>query len=92
MLCDMDDRRHLTPRQRQVLALYAQGLQRRSIAVTMKISVGTVRVHREDILANLGVKTIVQAAVIGLVRGEITIDKDETVSIGSPKAPSLQAA
>lgn len=92
MLRSMDEIRRLTPRQRQVLALYAQGFQRRSIAIAMKISVGTVRVHREDILANLGVKTIVQAAVIGLARGEITIDEDEAVSIGSPKAPSLQAA
>lgn len=88
---DVDDIRRLTPRQREILALYAQGLTRSSIARKLHISVHTVRVHRADIVTNLGASSIVQAAIIGLARGEIVLTgEDVTFDVDPPVA--LQVA
>ena len=46
-------RDHLTPRQREILRLVAQGLTNREIADTLKISVRTVEVHRFNLMRRL---------------------------------------
>ena len=53
----------LTPREREVLQLLAQGQSNREIGRNLGISVGTVKVHVEHIIAKLGVSDRTQAAV-----------------------------
>jgi len=61
----------LTPREREVLALLAQGLANKSIAARLGISEHTAKFHVNSILAKLGVdsraEAIVRAARLGLV-------------------------
>lgn len=63
---------NLTPRQREVLQLLAEGRAMKEIAFLLKISVRTVESHKYDMMEALGVETnagLVKYAVqIGLVR------------------------
>jgi DNA-binding NarL/FixJ family response regulator len=63
----------LTARERQVLQLLAEGQTNREIAAHLSLSVGTVKIHVEHIIAKLGVSDRTQAAVravaSGLLRG-----------------------
>lgn len=65
-------RPQLTPRQREVLKLVAEGRSSREIAVHLSLSVRTVESHRADIMRRLGaddVTGLVRHAVrMGLVR------------------------
>ncbi|SDQ92199.1 regulatory protein, luxR family [Thermostaphylospora chromogena] len=54
----------LTPREREVLALLAEGLTNREIAERLFIAQKTVSVHVSNILAKLGVSTRTQAAAL----------------------------
>ena len=47
----------LTPREREVVALVAEGLTNAQIAFHLSISPGTVRRHLENVFAKLGVHT-----------------------------------
>lgn len=66
-----DDRRraeprrqvHLTPRQRDVLALLCEGLPNKLICRRLNISSGTVKAHISSILRELGVSSRLQAVV-----------------------------
>ena len=53
----------LSPREREVLQLLAQGRTNREIAQNLTVSVSTVKIHVEHILAKLGVSDRTQAAV-----------------------------
>ncbi|MDF5751027.1 AAA family ATPase [Spongiactinospora sp. TRM90649] len=55
---------HLTQREREVLALVAEGLTNREIAGRLFIANKTVSVHVSNILAKLGVSTRTQAAAL----------------------------
>jgi DNA-binding NarL/FixJ family response regulator len=61
----------LTPREREVLQLLAQGLSNRRIAQNLGISEHTVKFHVNAILGKLGVQgrteAVVQAARLGLI-------------------------
>ncbi len=63
----------LSPREHQVLDLLAQGQTNREIARALTVSVSTVKIHVEHILAKLCVCDRTQAAVraieLGLLRG-----------------------
>jgi len=53
----------LSPRERQVLQLLSQGQTNREIAHKLTVSVSTIKIHVEHILAKLGVCDRTQAAV-----------------------------
>jgi len=59
----------LTPRENQVLQLLAQGMTNREIAGQLTVSVGTVKIHVEHIIAKLGVSDRTQAAVRAVESG-----------------------
>jgi DNA-binding NarL/FixJ family response regulator len=50
----------LTPRQKQILRLVAEGLTNREIAQRFGISVRTVEVHRFNLMRRLGVRNVAQ--------------------------------
>lgn len=54
----------LTPREKQILAAIAEGLQSKAIAWKLGISVRTVDLHRSNILAKLSVRNTSQAVAI----------------------------
>jgi non-specific serine/threonine protein kinase len=59
----------LTPRERQVLALLAQGASNRAIADTLIIAERTAEIHVSNILGKLGVTSRTQAAAVALAQG-----------------------
>jgi DNA-binding NarL/FixJ family response regulator len=59
----------LTPREGEVLQLLAQGQTNREIALNLRVSVGTVKVHVERIIAKLGASDRTQAAVRAIELG-----------------------
>ncbi len=59
----------LAPRQREVLALLADGHPRKLIADKLEISENTVGSHCEAIYARLGVSSVAQAVVIATKAG-----------------------
>jgi non-specific serine/threonine protein kinase len=59
----------LTPRERQVLALVAQGASNRAIADTLVITERTAEIHVSNILGKLGVTSRTQAAAFALAHG-----------------------
>jgi DNA-binding NarL/FixJ family response regulator len=59
----------LTPRERDVLELIVEGRTNREIAEQLTLSVGTVKIHVEHIIAKLGVSDRTQAAVRAIESG-----------------------
>jgi DNA-binding NarL/FixJ family response regulator len=57
------DRRRLTPRQREILQLVAEGHTTKAIAHKLGLSVKTVETHRAQVMERLGIHD-----VAGLVR------------------------
>ena len=60
---------HLTPREREVLALLCAGMPNKIIARELDISISTVKVHIGQILSELGVTSRLQAVVEANRRG-----------------------
>jgi two-component system, NarL family, response regulator len=59
----------LTPRERQVLRLLAEGLRNKEIASKLNIAEATSRTHVENIVAKLGASSRTEAVVIAAQRG-----------------------
>jgi DNA-binding NarL/FixJ family response regulator len=64
-----DDDTVLTPRERDVLALVAQGLPNRAIGDALGITERTARTHVSNILAKLGLTSRTQAALYAVEQG-----------------------
>ena len=58
------DRIHLTPREREVLGLLAEGLSNKLICRRLNISTGTVKIHVARVLAELRASTRLQAVIM----------------------------
>lgn len=56
----------LTPRQRDILALVADGLTNKQVARSLGVSAGTVKVHLAQILRTLGVQNRTQAVALAV--------------------------
>jgi ATP/maltotriose-dependent transcriptional regulator MalT len=66
----------LTPREREVLRLVADGCSNSQIAEQLFISRATASVHVSNILSKLGVATRVQAAAVAHRRGLVAVSAD----------------
>ncbi|MGN6867716.1 MAG: helix-turn-helix transcriptional regulator [Solirubrobacteraceae bacterium] len=73
---DVVDPFGLTPREREVLRLVAEGHSNSQIAQELFISRATASVHVSNILSKLGVTTRVQAAALAHRRGLVAVPAD----------------
>ena len=64
----------LTPREREVLQALADGRSNREIAVQLHITVETQRTHMVNILAKLGAHSQLQALVIAVRHGIVSVE------------------
>jgi two-component system, NarL family, nitrate/nitrite response regulator NarL len=60
---------NLTPREREILALLADGLANKQIAARLGISKNTVKTHLELVFDKLGVSSRAEAVATGVRRG-----------------------
>lgn len=60
---------HLTPREREVLQLVAEGYSSKEIAKELKLAVTTVETHRKLIMAKLGLSTIAELTKFAIRTG-----------------------
>ena len=63
----------LTPREREVLEMLAEGLSNKEIAWRIKISEHTVKFHIASIFGKLGASTRTEAVMQGIRRGLVMI-------------------
>jgi two-component system response regulator DesR len=63
--------RTLTPRQREILQMLADGMQTQAVADKLGLSTETVRTHTKRILAKLEAATRTEAVAIGIRNGFI---------------------
>jgi DNA-binding NarL/FixJ family response regulator len=68
------DEASLSPREREILTLLAEGRTQSQIAATLVISSKTVATHIQHILAKLGVHTRAQAVAAAFQRGLVEAD------------------
>lgn len=66
---DDDAHPRLSQREREVLQLVAQGLRSSGIADRLHISVGTVEVHRRNMMRKLGVRSIAELTLYAVREG-----------------------
>jgi len=72
--CDEDAYARLTPREKQVLKLVAEGYANKEIAVALDVAVKTVMAHRANVIDKLGVRNrskLIRFAIrMGLISSE----------------------
>ena len=66
---------HLTPRQRQVLQLIAEGLSTKEIAYRLELSVKTVETHRAQLMERLQIRDIAGLVKYAIRNGLVTTAK-----------------
>ena len=77
----------LTDRERQVLALVAEGRSQKQIASELSISVKTVGTHVQNLLSKLGLHTRVEAVALAVRAGDVTA---AVASLASRRATALR--
>jgi DNA-binding CsgD family transcriptional regulator len=68
-----DERQELTPREHDVMALVAAGLQGGDIATQLFVSPETVKSHVQNAMSKLGARTRAHAVAIALSSGQIDL-------------------
>ena len=71
------DRRRLTARETQVLAMIADGQTNQEIATRLNVSVRTIEAHREHIMRKLNVHSVVGLTRYAIARRIIQLDQPE---------------
>jgi DNA-binding NarL/FixJ family response regulator len=79
-----DDGATLSPREREILTLLAEGRTQSQIAATLVISSKTVATHIQHILAKLGVHTRAQAVSAAFQRGLVEPEVRAHVALAMP--------
>lgn len=74
----------LTHREREVLALIAEGRSNREIARLLHVAEKTVKAHVSSVLAKLGVQDRTQAAVYAVRHGGSALTECDTLADGPP--------
>lgn len=64
----------LTPREREILEVLAEGLSDKEIAARLHVSIATVRSHVNAILAKTGARSRTQALILAVRHGLVQID------------------
>ncbi len=72
---EVDAFSRLSPREREVLQLIAEGYTNRSIAETLSVSVKTVEKHRSNLMAKLNVQDLAGLIRIAIKHGLIFLDE-----------------
>ncbi|MDX6588058.1 MAG: hypothetical protein QOI31_2531 [Solirubrobacterales bacterium] len=70
-VADDSDRKELTEREREVMALVASGFQTNEVALRLFLSPETVKTHVQNALVKLGAHTRAHAVAVALVTGQI---------------------
>jgi DNA-binding NarL/FixJ family response regulator len=73
----------LSPREREVLQLVAEGYGNRGIAERLFISIKTVEAHKEHIVQKLGVRGNAELIRYAIRKGLVTIETDADLGISS---------
>jgi two-component system NarL family response regulator len=63
----------LARREREVLRLIAQGVRSPAIAEQMQVSVGTIEVHRRNIMRKLGLRTVAELTKHAIREGIVSL-------------------
>src|SRR5260221_11977450 len=66
---------HLTPRQRQVLQLIAEGLSTKEIAYRLELSVKTVETHRAQLMDRLQIRDLAGVVEDAIRNGLVSSEK-----------------
>jgi DNA-binding NarL/FixJ family response regulator len=64
----------LTPRQREVLQLIAEGLTTKQIAARMHLSTKTVETHRQQLMAKLNLTSVAELVRYAIREGVVTLE------------------
>jgi DNA-binding NarL/FixJ family response regulator len=67
-----DESTRLTPRQREILQLFAEGKSAKEIATVLNISSRTVEFHKYRIMKDLGIKSAAELVHYAVRHGIIT--------------------
>lgn len=67
----------LTPRQREILQLIAEGKSTKEIAFTLSVSVKTVETHRAGLMGRLGIHDVAGLVVFAVRNNLISIDRPD---------------
>jgi two-component system NarL family response regulator len=70
---DADEARPLARREREVLRLIAEGLRSSGIAEKLHVSLGTVEVHRRNIMRKLGLRTVAELTKYAIREGIVSL-------------------
>lgn len=71
----MSEKRALTKREKEIVALVAEGYKNREVAEKLGISVKTVETHRANIMNKLALRNLAQLIHYAIRTGMVNIEK-----------------
>ncbi len=74
-MADSDDRRELSPREKDVVVGVVRGLSNKEIAAAMGVSVNTVTTHRRNIAAKLKIHSPAGLTIYAIVSKLVALDE-----------------